>query len=109
MVDRNYAGEFPLPVAIVEDTRRALGELARHWRSRLTPVLIAVAGSNGKTTVKEMLASILRTQAGEDGMLATAGNLLIQGTIDKTLAIYRATDGYKLWEMNIDQAPVAGE
>src|SRR5690554_1930919 len=45
---------------------------------------------------------------GSGGVLATAGNLLIQGTIDKTLAIYRATDGVKLWEMNIDQAPVAG-
>lgn len=45
---------------------------------------------------------------GSGGVLATAGNLLVQGTIDKTLAIYRATDGAKLWEMNIDQAPVAG-
>jgi len=45
---------------------------------------------------------------GSGGVLATAGNLLIQGTIEKTLAIYRATDGSKLWEMNIDQAPVAG-
>jgi quinohemoprotein ethanol dehydrogenase len=41
-------------------------------------------------------------------VLATAGNLLIQGTINKTLAIYRADTGAKLWEMNIDQAPVAG-
>lgn len=45
---------------------------------------------------------------GSGGVLATAGNLLIQGTIDKTLAIYRADNGAKLWEMNIDQAPVAG-
>jgi quinohemoprotein ethanol dehydrogenase len=45
---------------------------------------------------------------GSGGVLSTAGNLLVQGTIDKTLAIYRATDGRKLWEMNIDQAPVAG-
>ncbi|WP_338027939.1 PQQ-dependent dehydrogenase, methanol/ethanol family [Croceibacterium selenioxidans] len=45
---------------------------------------------------------------GSGGVLATAGNLLIQGTIDKTLAIYRADTGAKLWEMNIDQAPVAG-
>jgi quinohemoprotein ethanol dehydrogenase len=45
---------------------------------------------------------------GSGGVLATAGNLLIQGTIEKTLAIYAATDGRKLWEMNIDQAPVAG-
>ena len=45
---------------------------------------------------------------GSGGVLATAGNLLIQGTINKTLAIYRADNGQKLWEMNIDQAPVAG-
>lgn len=45
---------------------------------------------------------------GSGGVLATAGNLLIQGTINKTLAIYRADNGAKLWEMNIDQAPVAG-
>jgi quinohemoprotein ethanol dehydrogenase len=45
---------------------------------------------------------------GSGGVLATAGNLLIQGTIAKTLAIYRADTGAKLWEMNIDQAPVAG-
>ncbi len=45
---------------------------------------------------------------GSGGVLATAGNLLIQGTIEKTLAIYRADNGRKLWEMNIDQAPVAG-
>lgn len=74
-VDRNYAGEYPLPVAIVEDTRLALGDLARHWRARFSPVLVAVAGSNGKTTVKEMLASILRAHAGDDAVLATAGNL----------------------------------
>ncbi len=45
---------------------------------------------------------------GSGGVLATAGNLLVQGTINKTLAIYRADNGDKLWEMNIDQAPVAG-
>src|SRR5690606_8216603 len=45
---------------------------------------------------------------GSGGVLATAGNLLIQGTIARTLAIYRASDGAKLWEMDIDQAPVAG-
>jgi UDP-N-acetylmuramoyl-tripeptide--D-alanyl-D-alanine ligase len=75
LVDRQYGGEFPLPVGIVDDTRLALGALARHWRARFHPALVAVAGSNGKTTVKEMLASILRTHAGDDAVLATAGNL----------------------------------
>jgi UDP-N-acetylmuramoyl-tripeptide--D-alanyl-D-alanine ligase len=75
VVDRNYAGEFPLPVAIVEDTRIALGQLARDWRARFSPALVAVTGSNGKTTVKEMLAAILRAHAGADAVLATSGNL----------------------------------
>ena len=75
LVDSRYAGDLPLPAAVVDDTRLALGALARHWRARLHPALIAVAGSNGKTTVKEMLASILRAHAGDEAVLATAGNL----------------------------------
>jgi UDP-N-acetylmuramoyl-tripeptide--D-alanyl-D-alanine ligase len=75
IVDRNYHGPYPLPVIIVDDTRRALGDLARHWRKRFSPSLIAITGSNGKTTVKEMLAAILRRHAGEDAVLATQGNL----------------------------------
>jgi len=75
IVDSDYAGQFPLPVAIVGDTRFALGVLAQHWRARFTTALVAVTGSNGKTTVKEMLASILRTHAGESAVLATTGNL----------------------------------
>ena len=75
MVDSRHQGEFPLPVVVVEETKRALGDLARQWRARFAPALIAVAGSNGKTTVKEMLASILRRHAGDEAVLATAGNL----------------------------------
>jgi UDP-N-acetylmuramoyl-tripeptide--D-alanyl-D-alanine ligase len=75
MVDRAYAGAFPMPVVIVDDTKRALGELARQWRARFSPALVAVTGSNGKTTVKEMLAAILRRQGGERAVLATTGNL----------------------------------
>ena len=75
VVDSRYNGRFPFPVAIVDDTRRALGDLARHWRGRFSPTLIAVTGSNGKTTVKEMLAAILRRHAGDAAVLATAGNL----------------------------------
>jgi len=75
MVDRGHQGEFPLPVIVVEDTKLALGTLARGWRSLFSPALIAVTGSNGKTTVKEMLAAILRAHAGEHEVLATAGNL----------------------------------
>jgi len=56
------------------DTRRALGQLARGWRRQQTLPLIAVTGSNGKTTVTQMLASILAAWQGEDARLATQGN-----------------------------------
>jgi UDP-N-acetylmuramoyl-tripeptide--D-alanyl-D-alanine ligase len=75
LVDRRYRGEYPLPALVVDDTRRALGDLARYWRARFAPALVAVTGSNGKTTVKEMLAAILRRHAGEQSVLHTRGNL----------------------------------
>jgi UDP-N-acetylmuramoyl-tripeptide--D-alanyl-D-alanine ligase len=75
VVDRKHGGRSPLPAIVVEDSKRALGDLARHWRARFSPVLIALTGSNGKTTVKEMLAAILRRHAGDASVLATAGNL----------------------------------
>ena len=45
---------------------------------------------------------------GNGGTLTTAGNLLVEGTINRTLAIYRADNGKKLWEMPIESVPVAG-
>jgi len=75
LVERGFAGEAPLPVIAVEDTRKGLGRLGRHWRARFAPVVIAIAGANGKTTTKEMLAAILRAHAGEAAVLATTGNL----------------------------------
>ena len=75
MVDGAYRGEYPLPALVVADTRRSLGDLARYWRARFAPALVAVTGSNGKTTVKEMLAAILREHAGEANVLYTRGNL----------------------------------
>lgn len=75
LVDARFAGSAPLPLIVADDTRRALGRLGRHWRERFAPSLIAITGSNGKTTTKEMLASILRAHAGDDAVLATRGNL----------------------------------
>jgi len=63
------------PLIVVADPRAALGALGAWWRSRLSPTVVAVTGSNGKTTVKEMLATILRSHAGADAVLATEGNL----------------------------------
>lgn len=75
MVDHRYSGAFPLPVVTVKDTKCSLGDLARHWRARFSPPVIGITGSNGKTTVKEMIAAILRHRFGPDAVLATAGNL----------------------------------
>lgn len=62
-----------LPGLVVADTRRALATLAAGWRLRFGGPLIAVTGSNGKTTVTQMIASILRAWQG-DAALATQGN-----------------------------------
>jgi len=60
---------------IVPDARRALGLAAANWRARFALPVIAVAGSNGKTTVTQMIASILAQAHGDKGRLATRGNL----------------------------------
>lgn len=59
----------------LNDTRLGLGQLAANWRQRFTLPLIAVTGSNGKTTVKEMIAAILKHEFGSANILATTGNL----------------------------------
>jgi len=59
----------------VPDTGAALMTLGAHWRTRFGIPVVVVVGSNGKTTVKEMLASILRTHLGAAHVLATEGNL----------------------------------
>ena len=69
-----------LPQVVVADTRLALGRLGAYWRRRFTPTVVGVTGSNGKTTVKEMLASILTANMEQSGthpgtVLATDGNL----------------------------------
>ncbi len=67
--------DFSLPALLVPDTKLALAEVARFWRKKFSLPVIGVTGSNGKTTVKEMIASILAVAYGADGRLATTGNL----------------------------------
>ncbi|MCI0653331.1 MAG: UDP-N-acetylmuramoyl-tripeptide--D-alanyl-D-alanine ligase [Methylococcaceae bacterium] len=64
--------QIELPTIRVGDTRIALGELARGWRIRCTIPVVGVTGSNGKTSVKEMIAAIL---AVDGDVLYTRGNL----------------------------------
>ena len=93
------------PKVQVADTRLALGELAAHWRSKFDIPLAAVTGSNGKTTVKEMLASILRAAAGSDtAVLATQGNLNNDIGLPLTLLKLRAGHQYAVAEMGMNHA-----
>jgi UDP-N-acetylmuramoyl-tripeptide--D-alanyl-D-alanine ligase len=78
-----------LPQLEVENTRLALGALAAHWRSRFDLPLVAVTGSNGKTTVKEMLAAILRRCG---SALVTQGNFNNDIGVPHTL--FRLESGY---------------
>ena len=73
----------------VADTRKALGQLAKGWRSQFQLPVIAVTGSNGKTTVTQMIASILRAGFGDDA-LATQGNLNNDIGVPQTLLRLRA-------------------
>ena len=70
------AGKLPAGVSavVVDDTRLALGRLAAAWRREFTLPVIAVTGSNGKTTTKEMIAAILKAAHGA-AVLSTRGNL----------------------------------
>ena len=78
-----------LPGIEVSDTRQALGQLATQWRAQFDLSLIAVTGSNGKTTVTQMLASILRAWKPQ-AMLATTGNLNNDVGVPLTLLRLRA-------------------
>jgi UDP-N-acetylmuramoyl-tripeptide--D-alanyl-D-alanine ligase len=78
-----------LPVIEVTDTTRALGELAAGHRARFTGPVVAITGSNGKTTTKEMCAAILSVSA---PCLKTQGNLNNQFGLPLTLLRRRASD-----------------
>jgi UDP-N-acetylmuramoyl-tripeptide--D-alanyl-D-alanine ligase len=77
LVERGWAEKHGagLPLVAVDDTRAALGRLAAAWRARFDVPVVGVTGSNGKTTVKEMIAAVLAAAFGEQNRLATAGNL----------------------------------
>ena len=75
LVSRAIA-DVTIPQILVSDTRTALGRLAQVWRRRFPIPVLALTGSNGKTTVKEMLRAILVRHLGHaNALLATEGNL----------------------------------
>ncbi len=92
-------------ILLVPDARLALGQLAAHWRARFQLRLVAITGSNGKTTVKEMLASVLRAATGNaDAVLATQGNLNNDIGMPLTLLKLRAGHRYAVIEMGMNHS-----
>jgi UDP-N-acetylmuramoyl-tripeptide--D-alanyl-D-alanine ligase len=90
-----------LPLIAVPDTRLALGRLAAAWRARHALPLIAVTGSNGKTTTKDMIACILQAAFG-DAVLATQGNLNNDIGLPLTLLKLRAHHQAAIVEMGMN-------
>ncbi|MDG1687352.1 MAG: UDP-N-acetylmuramoyl-tripeptide--D-alanyl-D-alanine ligase [Gammaproteobacteria bacterium] len=85
-----------LPQLVVEDVISAFGTLAAHWRDQSTCKVVAVTGSNGKTTVKEMLAAILSQS---HRVIATAGNLNNNLGVPLTLFRLQVDTEYAVIEM----------
>ena len=83
--------EAGLPGLLVPDTLAALHALAGGWRRHLHLPLVAVTGSNGKTTVTQMVAAVLRAWLGQ-GALATEGNLNNHIGVPLTLLRLRQDD-----------------
>ena len=101
-----------LPLLIVDDTKKSLGTLAAYWRNKFDMPLVALTGSNGKTTVKEMLASILREACSAQNpvldpqscVLATRGNLNNDIGVPLTLLELEAGHRYAVIEMGMNHA-----
>ena len=93
LVERWVPGLVP-PAIRVPDSRRALGEIARGWRGQFQLPLVAVTGSNGKTTVKEMIAAIFAASVGESVRLATRGNL--NNEVGVPLTLLRLRESHRL-------------
>jgi UDP-N-acetylmuramoyl-tripeptide--D-alanyl-D-alanine ligase len=101
------------PALVVNDTCLALGELAAYWRSKFDIPVAAITGSNGKTTVKEMLASILREAFKTAGnqpeqVLATAGNLNNHIGLPLTLLKLTGQHRYAVIEMGMNHTGEIG-
>lgn len=83
-----------LPQILVADTTTALMSMGHAWRRQFSLPLIAVAGSNGKTTTKEMISSILAAAVGTEHRFATEGNLNNQWGVPRSLL--RLTSEHRL-------------
>jgi UDP-N-acetylmuramoyl-tripeptide--D-alanyl-D-alanine ligase len=94
IVERDAPEDFPC--LVVDDARAALGRLGHAWRMRFGAPVIALTGSNGKTTVKECIAAILRQRG---AALSTRGNLNNEIGVPIMLCELDASHGAAVIEM----------
>ena len=95
VVSEEQAG-LPVPQVVVDDTHEALGRIAHAWRQQFDLVSAAITGSAGKTTTKEMLASIF---TGMGPTLATLGNKNNDIGVPLTLFRLNASHRYGVFEL----------
>ncbi len=88
--------DIGLAQILVADCQQAMAQLARAWRRRVAPTVVAITGSNGKTTVKEMLGRILESQA---AVLKTPGNFNNAIGVPLTLFQLSSSDRFAVIEM----------
>lgn len=88
-----HAVDVKIPQFVLGDVQQVLAKVATLWRQRFTLPVVAVTGSNGKTTTKEMIAAIFTAWLGHENHLATAGNLNNQ--IGVPLSVLRLKSTYQ--------------
>jgi len=89
------------PLIVCDDTRHALGTLGQAWRQRFTLPVVAVTGSNGKTTTKELVTNLFAAAAGEDAVLSTLGNFNNEIGLPLTLLRLSAEHRYAVIELGM--------
>ncbi|MDH3354683.1 MAG: UDP-N-acetylmuramoyl-tripeptide--D-alanyl-D-alanine ligase [Chromatiales bacterium] len=97
----DHQQDIDIPQIVVADTRIALGHLAARWRQQCDTPIVAITGSNGKTTVKEMVASIL-SQVGQTW--STPGNFNNDIGVPLTLLKLERGDRYAVIEMGANHS-----
>ena len=91
-----------LAAVCVADTLQGLGQLAKAWRSQFSIPVALVTGSNGKTTVKEMVGSIFKAAVGQESVLITQGNLNNDIGLPLTLLRMRSSDCLAVIELGMN-------
>ncbi|MEG4004505.1 UDP-N-acetylmuramoyl-tripeptide--D-alanyl-D-alanine ligase [Microcoleus sp. Pol11C1] len=99
IVDRDWQEELPnFPLLRVDDTLKAYQSIARWWRDQFSIPIVAVTGSVGKTTVKELIAAVLSTSG---NVLKTQYNYNNEIGVPKTLLELSSAHNYAVIEMGM--------